>query len=435
VTTTADVPSVRPPRAGTAVTAAGVLVMVVAAMVAGRYTPFWFDPDEGCNFLGRCATGDPAELLRAMWWVVGSGFAVVLAGRALTWRQLPRGPRSAARFPLPPWGQAGAAGLVGPAFCVVVGPVVLIGLFVSEQGIPTALCVLWLLQARAVTALDRATGPARRSVRAEWLIGLVASAVAVAVTVAVALGDRGPPAVSWFLIADGGALAAVVLLGRVLPARGERSPGTGTVRHMAGAGIAALAVASLVALAVPWPGPADEPAPAVPQLHAGAPPPEPAVPGTPAAVPPPAPVDAATPCLPGDLTWSTTGWDAAMGTRAVTVVATQHGRRPCYLDGFAEVTLAQGGQPLRLVVVPGSVTEPGRPPTARRVGVAPGGSAAFVLFWKGYGAASDEDTPQVLSVALSGAADPTDVPLGERPAPFDLVEGATVQIGAWQPGP
>jgi hypothetical protein len=33
------------------------------------------------------------------------------------------------------------------------------------------------------------------------------------------------------------------------------------------------------------------------------------------------------------------------------------------------------------------------------------------------------------------AADPTDVPLGERPAPFDVVDGATVQIGVWQPGP
>jgi hypothetical protein len=434
--TTAGVPPARPAGAGRAVTAAGVLVMVVAAVVADRYTPLWFEPDEGCTLLGRCATREAAELLRAMWWVVGGGFTVVLAGRALTWRRLPRGPRPATRFPLPPWGQAGAAGLVGLAFSVVVGPVVLMAIFSSAQAIPTALCIFWLLQARGVTALDRATGPARRSVRAEWLIGLVASAVAVAVVVAVSLIDPGPFTPSPYLIADGGALAAVVLLARVLPAGGEQSRGTGAVRHMSGAGIAALAVASLVALAVPWPGPADEAAPAVPQLDAGAPPPEPALPGTPAAVPPPAPVDAATPCLPGDLTWSTTGWDAAMGTRTVTVVATQHGRHPCYLDGFADVTLAQGGHPLRLVVVPGSVTEPGQPPpSAQRVGVATGGSASFVLFWRGYGAAAEQDTPQALSVSLSGVGDATDVPLGERPAPFDVIEGATVHIGVWQPGP
>jgi hypothetical protein len=434
VTTTSGVPS----RAGRAVTAAGVLVMVVAAMVAERYTPLWLDPDEGCTLFGRCATGESAELLRAMWWVLGAGFTVVLVGRALTWRRFPRAPRSAPRFPLPPWGQAGAAGLVGLAFCVVVGPVVLTAILSSAHDIPTALCIFWLLQARAVTALDRATGPARRSARVEWLIGLVASAVAVAVAAAFSLIDRGPWTPSPYLIADSGALAAVVLLARVLPARGEQPPGRGPVRQVAGGGIAALAVASLVALAVPWPGPADEPAPGTgPQLHAGAPPfpAEPASPGTTAAVQPPAPVDAATPCMPGDLTWSTTGWDAAMSTRAVTVVAIQHGPHPCYVDGFADVTLAQGGRPLRLVVVPGSVTEPGRAPTAQRVGVAPGGSASFVLFWKGYGAAADQDGAQTLSVALAGTADRADVPLSEGPAAFDVVEGATVQIGAWQPAP
>jgi hypothetical protein len=79
------------------------------------------------------------------------------------------------------------------------------------------------------------------------------------------------------------------------------------------------------------------------------------------------------------------------------------------------------------------VTEPGQPSSAQRVGVAPGGSASFVLFWKAYGAAADQDAPQALGVALSATADQADVPLSEGPAPFDVVEGATVQIGAWQP--
>lgn len=431
------VPPVRPPRTGRVVTASGVLVMVVAAVVAERYTLFWFDPDEGCALRGRCATPESAHMLRAMWWVVGAGFLVVLAGRALTWRQLPRGPRSAARFPLPPGGQAGAAALVGLAFCVVAGPLLLTAAFVSEQAIPAALCIFWLLQARLVTEVHRATGPPRRSARVEWLIGLVGSAVALAVAVGVVLSliDGGPEAVGPFLIADGGTLATVVLLGRVLPARGEQLPATGPVRNVAGAFIAVLGVASLVALGVPWPDSAEEPIAAGPPRYAvvSTPPAEPA-PATTTTVPPPAPVDAATPCLPRDLTSSTTGWDATMGSRSVTVVATQHGPHPCYLDGFAGVTLAQGGRPLRLEVIPGSMSEPGKVPTAHRVGVAPGGTAFFALFWKGYGPAADQDTPQTMSVTLQGTAAPTDVPLGESPAPFDVVDGATVQVSAWKPG-
>jgi hypothetical protein len=411
--------------------------MVVAAVVAEPYTLFWFDPDEGCALRGRCATPESAHVLGAMWWVVGAGFLVVLAGRALTWRQLPRGPRSAARFPLPPWGQAGAAALVGLVFCVVAGPLLLTAAFVTEQAIPTALCIFWLLQARLVTEVDRATGPPRRSARVGWLIGLVGSAVAgvVAVWVPLSLDHGGPEAVGPFLIADAGTLAAVVLLDRVLPARGAQLPETGPVRNVAGAWIAVLGVASLVALAVPWPDSADEPGAAGPPPSAVVPtPPAEPAPATTTTVPPPAPVDAATPCLRGDLTWSTTGWDATMGSRSVTVVATQHGPHPCYLDGFADVTLAQGGRPLHLDVIPGSMSEPGKAPTAQRVGVAPGGTAFFALFWKGYGAAADQDTPQALSVTLPGTAGPTDVPLGERPAPFDVVEGATVQVSAWKPG-
>lgn len=430
--------STRRLRTGRTVTVAGVLVMVVAAVVAQPYTLFWFDPDEGCALLGRCVTPESAHVLRAMWWVVGAGLLVVLAGRALTWRQLPRGPRSAARFPLPPWGQAGVAALVGLVFCVVAGPLVLATAFVSDPAIPTALCIFWLLQARLVTEVDRVTGPPRRSERVEWLIGLVGSAAALAVAVGVPLSltDGGKEAVEAFLIADGGTLAAVVLLGRVLPARGEQSPATGPVRNAAGAWIAVLGVASLVALAVPWPDSADEPVAAGPPPSAvvATPPAEPS-PVTTTTAPPPAPVDSQTPCLPGDLTWSTTGWDAAMGSRAVTVVATHHGPHPCYLHGFAGVTLAQGGRPLHLEVIPGSMSEPGKAPTAQRVGVAPGGTALFALFWKGYGAAADQDTPQTMSVTLPGTAHSTDVPLGEQPAPFDVVEGATVQVSAWQPGP
>jgi hypothetical protein len=70
---------------------------------------------------------------------------------------------------------------------------------------------------------------------------------------------------------------------------------------------------------------------------------------------------------------------------------------------------------------------------ARRVAVAPGGTAHFALVWKGHGAASDEKTPQELTVTLPGAAEPSRVPLGTHPAPFDLVDGGTVRVGPWEP--
>jgi hypothetical protein len=146
-------------------------------------------------------------------------------------------------------------------------------------------------------------------------------------------------------------------------------------------------------------------------------------------------VDATIACTPDDLVWSTTGWDAAIGIRLVTVVATHRRSAPCYLDGFANITITQGGRALQLVVEPGSVAEPHKPVTAVRIGVAPGGSASFTLYWKPYGAAADQETPQSLAVALPGWANRVDVPLSHGPAPFDLLDGGRVQIGAWQPGP
>ncbi len=133
------VPPARPPWTGRVITAAGVLVMVGAVAVARRYAHWSLDPYQGCPPLSPCDTPEAAHMLRTMWWVVGAGFLLVLAGRTLTWRQLPRGPRSAARFPLHPWGQAGAVALVGLVFCVVAGPPLLATLFGSEQAIPTAL--------------------------------------------------------------------------------------------------------------------------------------------------------------------------------------------------------------------------------------------------------------------------------------------------------
>jgi hypothetical protein len=421
--------SARPLRTATAVTVTGVLVMFVGAVIAGRYAPSWFEPEEDCRLLGRCVTPESTAMLNASWWLVGGGFMVVLTGLVLTWRALPRTPRPTTPFPLPVWGRAGSVAIVGLTLSAVLGSVLLISFLVAAQALPVGLCIFWLLQAQAVVGVVRRTGPARRSVRVEWASGLVASAVAVVVGVWLTFRFG----VLQFLISDATVLAAAVLLDRALPARVGRPRGSAPVRWAAGTVIAALSVGAVVFVAVPRPDTTDVTPPPAPLLPSPAPPSAASRVPTPAPPTPP-PVEASAPCAPADLTWSTAGWEAAMGTRAVTVFATQHGRRPCYLDGFAAITVGQGGRPLQLVVEPGSIAQPSVPVAARRIGVAPGGTASFAVFWKGYGAAADQTTPQSLSVVLPGAAAPSVVPLNEGPAPFDVVDGATVHVDAWRAG-
>src|SRR3954470_21671458 len=79
----------RPLRTAWTVTVTGLLVMLVGAVIAARYTPFWFDPSE-CSLHDRCVTPESTAMLQAMWWVVGIGSVVVVAGLALTWRALPQ---------------------------------------------------------------------------------------------------------------------------------------------------------------------------------------------------------------------------------------------------------------------------------------------------------------------------------------------------------
>ncbi|MFD1516554.1 DUF4232 domain-containing protein [Pseudonocardia yunnanensis] len=421
----------RPLRTAWTVTVTGLLVMLVGAVIAARYTPFWFDPSE-CGLHDRCVTPESTAMLQAMWWVVGVGIVVVLAGLALTWRALPRTPEPTTAYPLPVWGRAGAAAIVGVTFGGVLGFFVLVSMFFAVQALPVALCVFWLLQGHALVWVQLRTAPPRRSVRADWTIGLSVSAVAITVGALPAVLYR---ALEPFAIANTGVLVAAVLLDQALPPRAGRLGEYGPVQRRAATVIAALAVAvvgHVVYTAVPWPKPDATPLPS-PQLQPATRPPE-KLPTTSNVPTPTPPVEADTPCAPGDLTWSTTGWDATMGSRAVTVVATHHGRRPCYLDGFASITITHGGRPLQLVVEPASIAQPGLPVAAQRVGVAPGGTASFAVFWKGYGAAADQTTPQTLDVVLPGAADPSSVPLSDGPAPFDVIDGATVHIDAWRAG-
>ncbi|GAA1234094.1 DUF4232 domain-containing protein [Pseudonocardia alaniniphila] len=418
-------------RIARTVTVAGLLVMLVGAVVAARYTPFWFDPGE-CSLHDRCVTPKSTAMLQAMWWVVGIGIVVVLAGLALTWRALPGTPEPTTAYPLPVWGRAGAAALVGVTFGGVLGFLVLGSMFFAFQAFPVALCVFWLLQGHALAWVQLRTAPPRRSVRADWTIGLSVSAVAITVGALPAVPHL---ALALFALVNAAVLVAAVLLDQALPARTGRLSEYGPVQRRAGTVLAALAVAVVgyvVFTAVPHPEPDTTPLPSPPQLQPAIAPEK--LPTTSNVPMPTPPVEADTPCAPDDLTWSTTGWDATMGSRAVTVVATHHGRRPCYLDGFAGITIAQGGRPLHLVVEPASIARPGLPVAAQRVGVAPRGTAAFTVFWKGYGAAADHKTPQTLDVVLPGGANPSAVPLGDGPPPFDVVDGATVHVDAWRPG-
>jgi hypothetical protein len=397
------------------VTVVGVLLMVGAGIAASPYTPSWFDPDDGPD---RSAAG----VLQAMWVLEAVGLAVVLAGLVLTGRELRRMPAPAVGRPLPAWAQIAAGAFAGAVLCAVLGWFVLVAVFMSAPAIPAGLCLFWLVHAAAVTALDRRVAAAHASAFPSWLAGLVVGAAGVAAVVWWAVEVRGQ---LWALpVVDGAALALGLLAWRAATG-GIRAPQAG----IGALGVLVAAGAVIVAMSGPEPG-GDVDSPVAPVL-----PPRAAVPEAPSAAPrpSPAPVDASVACGPGDLTWSTTGWDAAMGTRAVSVVATSHADRPCYVDGFPGVTLAQGGRALRLTTQPGSPAGP-EVPQARRVGLAPGGTASFPLIWKGYGAAADEDTPQELRVTLAGGASGT-VALGPSPAPFDLVDGGTIRVGPWQPGP
>jgi hypothetical protein len=403
---------------------AGLLVMLGAGVVASRFTPFWFDPDEGCALHGRCVTPASEAVLQLTWWPAGGGFVLALAGLVMMWRQLPA---SGSPPRLPVVGHAAAALVAGPVLTAVVGIVAIAAVLAAEQFVPLVLCVLWLAQAYVVGAFGAQT-------RRGWLIGLLAGAFATAAVVML-LNKRIDTRL--LLLADGAVLAATVLVGRALPAPGERlhaprAAAAGTVGVLVAAAIVVLTFDPVGPGEARTPAaPAPAPAPAPPSASPS-PPPVPAPLPTVAPVPPPQAADL---CDPADLAWSTTGWDAAMGSRAVTVVAAVQGTEPCFVDGFVDVVIAQGGRPLQLVSRTGFAAASTEPAPAQRVGIAPGGTAVFTLYWEGYGAAADGETPQSLRVALAGSAEPVEVPIGPEPAPFDLVDGGTIEIGPWQPGP
>lgn len=169
-------------RWASATTWVGIVVMLVAGWWMGRYTAFWFDPDEGCAMRGQC---ENPSMLAVGWWVVGAGAAVVLIGIVTRW---------CASSPLPGpglsrsgsgWNRIEAVALttLGAALiCSVSLFAVLVAVMLSDHAGLTVAVVMWLAQANAVAVVDRSLHDGRRSRRRGWETGLVAATLAVVAT-------------------------------------------------------------------------------------------------------------------------------------------------------------------------------------------------------------------------------------------------------------
>jgi hypothetical protein len=385
-------------------TAAGLVVMMAAGVRAARYP----------------LAGEE----RHLWSVVGCGATVVVLGVVLAAVLLPAHPSAPPPRPIGPGGHAALAGGVGLATSAVLVVPGTLAAFLSPHAWVAVLCGLWIGQAVALAALERAVGVLPR--RAGWLTGLGAAGGALVT----ALGPflTGPARHSWaeFVVLDTVTLAAVVLAVRVGTAwtRGPRPLTAALVLGLAMAAAVAVVAPERAAPPVARAIPSHTPSPA-PVAPAQAPTPAPTY---------PAPVTASVPCAGQDLSFAVDGFDGAMGARAASLQATNLGSAPCWVEGTPVVVVMQGGRPLSLSVGPGR-TPDGAPAEAQRVGLAPGGVATALLSWRSYGGWADLETPQSVATALDAnsslvAAEITGV---AGPAPFDIADGGAWAIAPWAP--
>lgn len=164
----------------------------------------------------------------------------------------------------------------------------------------------------------------------------------------------------------------------------------------------------------------------VPGHGEGPPGPQPERPGAYRVVLPAPPVttDDAAPCTPDQLDFVLEAPDRATGNGWVSLRTTNRSDVPCTLTGPASLVVEQGGRELDLTLDHGT---PGEPVRLERQQ-----SASAEVFWRGYGTAADQDTPQAVRVVLAdGWTD--DVALGtaaDDPL-FDLVDGGALTVGPW----
>jgi len=140
--------------------------------------------------------------------------------------------------------------------------------------------------------------------------------------------------------------------------------------------------------------------------------------------------DGVLPCTGPDLRAGVTGFDAAAGSRFLTVTAENVAAAPCALDGRPGLSFLRVSG-----TVPDVLSEPDVPGQSPvRIVVPPGGVATSQLRWGAMSTAGDPDrTTSVLVTTVPGADEVrvrvTDVPGAE--SGIDILEGARVVVGDW----
>ncbi|SER63081.1 Protein of unknown function [Pedococcus cremeus] len=418
---------------------AGLAVMLVAGVVAGPYTPSWFDGAEACTRTPCPVDVDPQLALRVLSWATWGGLLLVVAGAGLAAALLahrdegPTGPATASSF-------RGRRALLHSGTAAVVTAVVvtvgasaslMAGLAASSQLALAAAVGAWLGLGRLLELVHRRLGRARGAATA-YLLSLAVAALS-GLAMATVLVAREADA-WWAGVGTAGLVAAGVtaLADRVA---WDRWP---AVRALGGVVATAAAVTALVGSLSPLGllGPMDRPTGRA-DLTDMTPPQSPPRPtGPPATAPGTTPSPTTDPgvrtglrCRAADLRLALTGFDAAMGARVATLEATNLSGRACYVDGFATVALSQGGGALDVRSGTTSTSQPGMEGRATRVGLSPHETARAVLYWRGFGAAADTTTPQTLTVTLHPGT--RGQPVTVEPYAFDLADGGELRVGNW----
>jgi len=427
------VPTVRRPSwvrdaGGLAVWLGVALLVVVTTRSAGWQPPF-IDPDDPlpCEMRVDGCPADVAAASTALWWWSLVPVAVVLVGAVVSAASRPAEPAAPGGQPSPAL-HLGAAGAGAAVLSVLgVGPL-LVSVVVSPHTELVVVVLGWLVVAWFLRVVDGAIGPHGVAPRRRALDALAVAAVALAVwTWRAHTAPGGLPAIA----AAAGTVALAVVACTALALLLRRPTG-----RRAAVALPVVAVLSVAAAVVTTTRPSDVVAapPVVADPAPSTPPGLPADGASPATDPvptaPPTGVDVDVPCTPADLALTVGGFDAALGARAASVVATNTGTTPCLLVGTPTVTLLQGGRPLQLTVEPGRDPS-GNPAVVVPVGLAPGAAAFVLLGWRTYGGWADAGTPQSVTVDLGSGAVPAALPTDLGPAPFDVADGGTWEIAPW----
>lgn len=422
----------------------GLAVMLAAGVLAGPYTPSWFDGTQPCTRSSApCpADVDPQLALRALSWAAWGGLVLVLGGVALvasllTGRDVDPTEPSAEQS-LHTRRSLAHAGVAGGVTAIVVavgaGAAFMAALAASSQLAAGVAVGAWLGLARVLELAHGRLGRARGAATAYLLALAVAGLSCLAMATVIVTWEAD----AWWAAVGVAGLVGALATGAGDTVAWDRQPAARTVGGVVVAAAAVITLAgslSLLGLLRPLDRPTEAtdrtdtmPPPVRPQEP---PPARPTGPPTPSASPTTASPGVRTGrrCSADDVRLGLTGFDAAMGARVATLEAVNLSGSPCYLDGFATVALSRGRSALAVTSGTTSTSQPGMPGRATRVGLAPRGTARAVLYWRGYGAAADTTTPQTLTVTLRPGTSGQRVAV--EPWAFDLADGGELRVGNW----